>query len=47
VLSLWQLRDVVARILKRDKLATAGREIGSSNARFQPRSAVTLQPDSS
>jgi hypothetical protein len=40
VLGLRKLRDVFAGILERDELAAAGKRIGSSNARFQPRSGM-------
>jgi len=41
VFRLRQFGDVVAGILERDELAPRGSGIGSSNARFQPRSATS------
>jgi hypothetical protein len=40
-----KLCDVPAGILERDEPAPRGSGIGSSNDRFQPRSAVMLRPD--
>jgi hypothetical protein len=43
---LRMLLDIFGSVLKRTSWRLRGSGIGSSNARFQPRSAVTLRPDS-